>query len=553
METRSRTADLVMISGALAIGAAAFHFCVGFPAVGPQTPDWLFSGPDSSANFIGWHLFRASSWEMPPGSLSAMGYPVGTSVALTDSIPLVAIVLKMFHDVLPATFQYFGVWLLLCFLLQALFGALLIRTVTDNVLLCMLGAALLTLSPAIAHRLNHMALCAHWLLLAALWLNRRHAKVSSPSWRHLTGWGLLVVMAAGTHPYLTVMVLAIAAATILACPVARPMALVRHVASVGALTAVAVGIWWAGGYFVVPDTQNLESAGFGVLSWNALAPLIPPEGALTFGRMPLSTAHYEQHEGFSYAGLGALLIFALALLLLRPRHRPSKPDLALGLACLGLTIFALSPVVTIGSRTVFTYPLEWWGPLTTFRASGRMFWPVLYCLIFASVAIVIRRLPVAVATLVLAAAVALQAADIGGVYRLKRAGYAVQLSDPLASRFWDVVLPRYHHIVLYPTAMCAPPGSGIDYRFFALHGGYSGTTVNGGFAARYDVDGLRQYCQALQLDLQNGSVSDDTIYVVAPGMEALFKTATLEMTCLPVDGFAVCVTRRSHAAWAGEI
>jgi hypothetical protein len=481
-----------------------------------------------------------------------MGHPVGTSVALTDSIPIVAIVFKVFHGLLPATFQYFGAWLLLCFLLQGLFGALLIGTVTNNVLLRVLGAALLILSPAIAHRLNHIALCAHWMLVAALWLNRRQAQAPSPSWRHLAAWALLVVMAAGTHPYLTVMLLAVAAATILAWPAASPYAVVRHVVSVGALAAIAVAMWWAGGYFVVPDTRSLESAGFGVLSWNLLAPLIPPEGSLAFGRIPLSTAHYEQHEGFSYAGLGALLTFALAVALWRPR-RPSKADLALGLACLGLTIFALSPVITVGSRTVLTYPAEWWGPLTTFRASGRMFWPVLYFLIFASVAIVIRRLPAAAAAVVLAVAVILQAADIRGVYRLKRPGYAVQMSDPLASPFWDAVLPHYRHVALFPTAMCSPPGSGIDYRFFSMHAGYSGATVNGGFAARYDVEGLRRYCQGMPLDLQNGVVSDDTIYVTLPGLEAVFTSAAQDMTCQPVDGFAVCVTKGSRARWEGKM
>ncbi len=555
MTSRSRAADLLALAGALATGLLAFHFSVGLSTIRPRIVDWLFAGPDSSANFIGWHLFRASQWEMPPGAVTAMGYPVGTSVALTDSIPLVAIVLKVFHGVLPETFQYFGIWLLLCFLLQGVFGAFLIGTVTNNVLLRVLGAALLTLSPAIAHRLNHMALCAHWMLLAALWLNRKHATVLTPSWRHLASWCLLVAMAAGTHPYLTVMVLAIAVATIAAWPAVHPHAIARVAASLGSLGAIAALVWWAGGYFVVPDASNLESAGFGVLSWNALAPIIPPEGALAFGRIPVSTAHYEQHEGFSYAGLGVLLTGAVAVLLLlrRPWKMPSRPDLVLAFACVGLTVFALSPVVTMGSRTIITYPPEWWGPLATFRASGRMFWPVLYCLIFAFIATVVRRLPVAVATAVLATAVALQAADVRGVYRLIRPGYSVQLSDPLASGFWDQVLPRYRHIVLYPTAMCSPPGAGIDYRFFALHGGYSGATVNGGFAARHDVDGLRRYCEALQADLQNGIVSDDTLYVVPPGMEPMFATAKLEMTCQHVDAFAACVTTRSRASWAGEV
>jgi hypothetical protein len=254
-------------------------------------------------------------------------------------------------------------------------------------------------------------------------------------------------------------------------------------------------------------------------------------------------------------GLGVLFVLGLAAILLLRRRPgvPSKANLALGLACAGLTLYALSPVVTVGSTTVLHYPSSWWGPLSTFRASGRMFWPVLYALTFAGVALVIRRLPAVVATWVLVVAVGLQAADLSGVYQLSRAGFALASVNPLSSPFWTVAPRHYRHIVLHPASMCSPfDARSPDYRFFAIHAGLAGATINSGFAARYDAEGVRRYCEGLAADLQAGIVSDDTLYVVAAGLESIFDTARSTMTCLRVDGYGVCFTARSHAAWATE-
>ncbi|MCC7126756.1 MAG: hypothetical protein IT178_18035 [Acidobacteria bacterium] len=109
---------------------------------------------------------------MPPGATANLGYPVGTSVALTDSIPLAAMLLKPFSAVLPDVFQYFGLWLLACFVLQGIFGVALIATVTTNRWLQVLGGGVFALSPLLVHRMGHAALTAHWILLAGLWLGR---------------------------------------------------------------------------------------------------------------------------------------------------------------------------------------------------------------------------------------------------------------------------------------------------------------------------------------------------------------------------------------------
>ena len=45
-----------------------------------------------------------------------------SSIVFTDSLPLGAFISKYLRAFVPDTFQYFGIWLWLCFVLQALFA-----------------------------------------------------------------------------------------------------------------------------------------------------------------------------------------------------------------------------------------------------------------------------------------------------------------------------------------------------------------------------------------------------------------------------------------------
>jgi hypothetical protein len=153
----------------------------------------------------------------------------------------------------------------------------------------------------------------------------------------------------------------------------------------------------------------------------------------------------------------------------------------------------------------------------------------------------------------MAAAVGLQAADLSGVYALKRAGHSVQISDPLPSPFWDIVPRFYRHVVLYPPNTCAPVDQGLDYRFFAIHAAEAGATINGGYAARFDAVAVREYCRTLEQEMQQGSVADDTLYVFGVGHETRLRSSPTPVTCGPVDNHVVCATTASAERWIGQL
>ena len=106
-----------------ALGAAAFFVLFGVHPLRVGAIDWLMRS-DPATHYLGWAFYRNGPWSAwllgeVPDYLS----PLGTSVALTDSLPLLAVPLRAVQSWLPRPFQYIGLWLLACFALQGVAGA----------------------------------------------------------------------------------------------------------------------------------------------------------------------------------------------------------------------------------------------------------------------------------------------------------------------------------------------------------------------------------------------------------------------------------------------
>ena len=127
---------------------------------------------------------------------------MGNGIIFSDSNPLLAFVFKPFNAWLPETFQYFGLWLLACFILQAWFGWKLVGLLTPSLWIRLLGTGLLVFSPPMFLRMGgHLSLSGHFLILAALYL----ALMPGLQKRRLA-WGGLLAATALVHAYLLAMV-----------------------------------------------------------------------------------------------------------------------------------------------------------------------------------------------------------------------------------------------------------------------------------------------------------------------------------------------------------
>ena len=107
----------------------------------------------------------------PPGRVTSLYYPVGTSVGNTDSVPLLSLPLKLVNTWLPDEFQFLGFWMLACVALQGAFAGLLMRAAGGSWPYQSLGVFFFLLSPSAVPSVERVGLhTGRWLTLAALWL-----------------------------------------------------------------------------------------------------------------------------------------------------------------------------------------------------------------------------------------------------------------------------------------------------------------------------------------------------------------------------------------------
>jgi hypothetical protein len=119
-----RTCDGLNLMIPIAIGLFFYAFYSRLNGLNPTRTEWLLpfwnGNIDSAANYLGWEYFRAAPiLQWPLGRTPNLGPGSGASIAMTDSIPLMAFVFKPFTHWYQGTFQYFGIWTMLCFVIQA--------------------------------------------------------------------------------------------------------------------------------------------------------------------------------------------------------------------------------------------------------------------------------------------------------------------------------------------------------------------------------------------------------------------------------------------------
>ena len=375
------------------------------PALNPSHVEWLLAEGDSLQHFSGWDMFRRDEWRWPLGALPTLGSQVGASIVYTDSMPLIAIPLKLFHAWLPDPLQYIAPVMLVNLALNGAVAAGLLRWLGCGRCVALAGSLLVVSLPMVTMRgpgaLGHEALSSHWLIIMAMWL----FLVPQARWAHALRWLALLAAAVAVHFYLFFMVGVLWFAWWVLCVWShwgRRNDLVRLLA-IAPVTVIAVlASMYAIGYFEFGlDVEG--DTGFGLYSSELLGFFNPGSAALFFqgehfnGVSRLFSGWRSpvvgQYEGFAYAGAGVLLLWAMALLgMWVSRSLPLAPIERCLLAPLVLLfVFSLSHHVVIGQWQL-SLPFPAWTELLThqLRSSGRMAWPLLYGLLFAALIVASR-------------------------------------------------------------------------------------------------------------------------------------------------------------------
>ncbi len=500
---------------ALFVGGAAF-----LAIVGPQVLDvtnmlWLAQTGDGFTHYLGWEFFRRSPWAWPPGLNPDYGLQFSSSIIFSDSVPLLALLLKPFSPFLPGIFQYTGWWILACFVLQAYLTVRIAGLFTRSAVIKLALAVLLSFAPPMLWRLSiHYSLVPHWIILAAIYLY--FAPAIRYRWLH---WALLLGATSLIHTYLFAMCLPLWLASLLRRHMVKghdqPHWLLETIAVFGA-PALALAL---GGFF--PLRSDMLGGGYGFFRMNVFS-LLNPDGARFENEhwpwsalLPALPHGPGDYEGFAYAGLGILVTLALGVPLLWTERRSylGQKLWPLAIAAVLLTLFALSPNLAIGDRGIkIPFPAILMDFAGAMRSSGRFFWPVYYLLPLAAVWLLHKGMGDRIAGGVLLLLAMLQVYDtypgwssLRPQFELSGNTLPTSLDDPAL----DAVASHYNAVRMLPAANEADNWDQIAW--FALRNGKPTDAV---YLARPDVDGYESYMAGIDAMIAGHALDRDSLYVV---------------------------------------
>lgn len=509
-----------------------FHICYGLQTILPSNISWLMTiKHDWGGHYLGWLFYKNESWHFPFGAVHNYFYPVGTNIGFTDSIPLLAIFFKLFATILPADFQYFGAWLFLCHLLAAYYTILLFRLFKINDLFTFIAVIFIAANPVLIYRGLHPALCAHWLIIASIYVYFLHPSVVSPA-KILRYQFILLMIAALVNPYLCFMVLGFSIITVIKLCFTEKAISKKYFFTYITASLVSLALcWYVTGIMSFSQKENVGvEGGYGLYGLN-LHSLYNSFGfSVFFPAIKQVSPH--QYEGYMYLGLGMFFILSIllvyaAILLLKKinKKEPVRLKVAfnktsllpLYILIILFTLFSISHVVTLNDRVLFKIPV----PKAViqlgdvFRASARFFWTVYYLIfIFALIAIAKSRMMNAVKLAIFGIAVFLQLYDTQLIFTYRKLTYG-GYQPPIDTKSWKELIRRFDEVIIYPP-FATTNLDYMDYQYFSYLAGKAGKPVTTGYVARIDNKAVKKYNDSLTNILEEGRLSPGSLYITTP-------------------------------------
>lgn len=542
-----------------AVAAAFFGLIFGLWFLGPRnilpgTTDWLNRG-DLSAYQLSWEFFRQAPLIQWPVT-AIPNYGVSFHTVLVTGNALIELPLKFLRPILPSTFQYVGMWIVGCFVLQGYFAARLLSLFVSDRFVRFSFAIVFVISPVLVFRIGiagHPALGAHWLILFGMYLYFCKRQ------NHIL-WSILLALALAISIYISAMVVIIYLAAIGKSIFARRKEssetdLVRLVLVppiVAVLTFIALGYLEYGG----------STKGTGFFRLNVAAFLNPGFSAQDsfsyalnhFSPLRVRQLFAEEGEGFGYLGLGTILSLPL-LFVYVVKHRSAawwRTVFPLLSVCFFLFLVALSNRIVF-VRHEFTY----WLPSSIldlrqiFRAATRFAWPLYYLLTLAGVVAVVRlvrgRKALIIAVLLLVGVHVFDQIP-GLAYAHRELSSQPPYHSPLVDPEWSDLAKKYTKINLFPNFDLQVGEGSPDAEFwngewyhFARFAVDNQLATGFGYFSRPVTKYLVPDNIKMTRELTTGNLEANTIYVLSNSetWEAAKRQLDDRSKALVLDGYYV--------------
>lgn len=537
------------------LGAASFVAVYGLEVLDVTNNGWLFYWDnDLRQHYIAWCNFRNDPWQFPIGLTESLSYPNSMSIIYTDSIPLFAVVFKIFRGLLPETFQYFGLFGIISFMLMGALSATFLSRFVKNPLICILGSEFYIMSFTVLQRMfYHTALAAQWIIILALLIWADDGKIKKVSLKALI-WGAMSFLCVSIHSYFLPMVGMILLALMIQqfiadYSISEKIIKSLYVPACEVFAFCVAGIfnlWILGGFY---GKSKGYAGGLGSFGANLNSFYNPIDYGRVLKRLPL---FYDfQYEGSGYLGVGILSLMLIVIVMLAVgkikgrtlidyRAIKSEGILILLLALCSI-LTATMPLISFNEKKIvwFPYPQFVERVLGIFRSNGRFIWVGMYLLISLAIGMTayILRDKKYIAVIVIGAALIIQLYDGSKMYAAKHDYFAKVY--PVYT-MWDdpeiapITEGKSKFAFLYPDN---------DVTLYTAYYGYlHGMKQNNYYFAR-DIDdeiirGIDEYFN----ELSTGYIREDTVYVIT---SAMYESDREFYDSLPVE----MINKYDHVAF----
>ncbi|NSW88599.1 hypothetical protein CL651_002450 [bacterium] len=528
-----------------------FLYFTGGTPINFVNNEWLSPG-DSAWHWINWLFFKETSiLQFPIFENYNYGMELSSSIAINDSLPIMALIFKPFSSILPFDFQYFGLWILICFIMQGQLGLILLRKITKNEFLSFIGACFFILAPPFLWRLwGHYSLMAHWLIILGIII------FYSTNF-NLKNWIFLLILTALVNAYILAIILSIFILDLIFRRSIGEFTKKESLLIFFKTFSLLLLSLYVFGYF--SNGVSIGSGGYSLYRAN-LNTFFNDNNFWSY-IMPDIGSIPNDYEGFGFLGIGMIILLVISLYEIFRNQSLinsifTKKNTYLLCLSLILFLFAITNKVTFGSNVLFEFDLPEVFKLVTrpLRSSGRMVWLIFYLIYCAIFFILARSKHVRVYKYLLPILLIVQILDTGAVasnFRFKmsdsRAYYLkpyINSNDPAniaivktLNSFWDSPLTspewvnikdNYDKIIyIYPKNR---PKNAYPLVYFAAK---NKMATNFGYFSRYKGSKRDEIYSKIDETLNTSSYDINSIYVFDELIDDKWKL-TLQK-CLPTD------------------
>lgn len=539
----NKTINAFFIGGI--IGLILFLIIYGWRILNITYVDWLYEDVNSDLfqTQLGADFFLKAPWKFPLGCYDTYNYPSGTSIVFTDSIPIFAIVFKLFRGMLPTNIQYLGIWGAFSFFMQGGISCVILKKYIKKLSIVAAICPILIFNTATIWRLyRHTSLGGgQWIILLALMICVYRKNINK-TWKKVFIWSGITAITVSIHIYFIIMIGIILVAYLINDYLENNLLKEDILIFISAVISTIVSFYIIGGFAV---GSSIVEEGLGMYSMN-INSLFNPMGYSNYLKdLPSNPGQYE---GLQYLGAGAIILLIAYIFSLNKdeyvwfKELSNSKKIPIIFGIVSLTILALSPVITINTKTLVNYmflkPIV--DLLNPFRSTGRFFWPVYYVILFFLIIKVSQKYKNTTKLfLCFALCSCIQFSDfvMNMAYNSSGLKEKYEYNNKLESKLWNDLATKVKHVELITNG-------GDEYQKIAWYAAQNNLTMNTGYFSRKNYELIEEDMINSLKEITTGNIRKDTMYCIPEkyifNNESFTNNKIVEFN---VDGFRIIVSK----------